>query len=169
MEYVPVTVHTGEPGTRNEELLSKRFIQHGDRWRKVHTLNDVKTRQRHGENWGLLKGDITRNTWNIIKPKLGQENQIWAGKHKAEGDKLWHYGRPWRVAPPKKMYWGNSSSPGGAQEARTLGGALEALSLGNELKRPISLKYGLQICLNLCQWALFLCRDNSSTSHVWPA
>ncbi len=33
-------VHTGEPGTRNEvdeELLSKHFIQHGDRWRQVHT------------------------------------------------------------------------------------------------------------------------------------
>ncbi len=121
MEYVPVTVHTGEPGTRNEELLSKRFIQHGDRWRKVHTLNDVKTRQRHGENWGLLKGDITRNTWNIIKTKLGQENQIWAGKHKAEGDKLWHYGRPWRVAPPKKNYWGNFI-PGGRSGGADVGG-----------------------------------------------
>ncbi len=31
-------------------------------------------------------------------------------------------------SPPKKISWGDSSSPGGAQEARTLGGTLEALS-----------------------------------------
>ncbi len=37
---------------------------------------------------------------------------------------------PWRVAPPKKISWGNSSSLGGAQEAWTPGGALEAQKLG---------------------------------------
>ncbi len=40
-------------GARNEEarnFFQKHFNQHGDRWRQVHTLNDFKTRQRHGEN-----------------------------------------------------------------------------------------------------------------------
>ncbi len=34
-------------------------------------------------------------------------------------------------------------------------------------KRPNSLKYCSQTCLNLCYRALLLCRDNSSTSQVW--
>ncbi len=68
---------TGEPGS--EELLSKHFIQHGDRWRQVHTLNDIKTRQRHGENWGLIKGDITRNTWNVIKTQTGTNKLMTTG------------------------------------------------------------------------------------------
>ncbi len=34
-------------------------------------------------------------------------------------------------------------------------------------KISISLKYCSQICLNLCWWALLLCRDNPSTSQVW--
>ncbi len=58
----------------DEELLFNTLMtEHGDdidRWRQVHTLNDVDINNNPQETWGrtdYMKGDITGNTWDEIK------------------------------------------------------------------------------------------------------
>ncbi len=73
-------LHGGARNTErgDEDLLFKYFIFNrteiaGDRYTHTMTL-------RHGENWGLIKGDITRNTWNVIKTQTGTNKLMMTGK-----------------------------------------------------------------------------------------
>ncbi len=53
--FGPVFCHgaRGSQERGGEELLSKHFIQHRDRWRQVHILNDFKTGHRDRETQGF--------------------------------------------------------------------------------------------------------------------